>query len=110
MGGKMKKIDKLVEKKKAGELVSLTQDKQAEVRYAAVEALGKVGGEDAYNALIPLVHNADVELRKRAILALGEVGFADARVHIIHQMNKETNEQVQEAIKQALHKLPEDKD
>ncbi len=46
--------------------------------WAAVEAIGKIGGPDAVPALVEALQNKDEQVRSMAIRWLGKVGGADA--------------------------------
>lgn len=99
------KISKMAEKKQSAKLAKLVEDKHPETRLAAIDALGRCGDDEAYNALVPLVHAPDVTTRVHAIRALAQTGNAHARVHIEHQAQTERDPQVLEAIKAALKAL-----
>lgn len=56
----------------------LSTDPAPQVRIAAAEALGRIGGERAIEALSPLAASDDRDLARAALLALGAIRHADA--------------------------------
>ena len=65
-GNKMDKIAKLADKNDAVKLLGMLNDKDEKVVLAAIDALGRCNGDDAFNALVPLVHNASADVRTHA--------------------------------------------
>lgn len=55
-------------------LAAALADPDAQVRGAAVLALGRLGDDDAVERIVPLLTDASREVRERAILALGSTG------------------------------------
>lgn len=76
-GNKMDKIAKLADKNDAVKLLGMLNDKDEKVVLAAIDALGRCSGDDAFNALVPLVHNDNADVRAHAVLALGQDGSAE---------------------------------
>jgi HEAT repeat protein len=58
--------------------IVLHEDKAMQVRIAAVDALGSIGGRRAVAMLAPFVDFEDRDLSRAALLALGVVGHPDA--------------------------------
>lgn len=106
-GNNIDKVERLIEKKKGDELVKLTADKDSTVRLKAIEGLGKVGGEAAFNTLITLLRSSEPSMRLAAANALGEMGDAKTRAHIEHQLKSEQDAQVGAALRAALGKIKE---
>ena len=104
-GNKLAKVEKLISKGKADALISLTADKNEEVRLAAVRGLGRCDDDNAYNALVPLVHAPEASMRIASITALADMNRPSARVHIEHQMRVEKDTQVLNAMQNALSRL-----
>ena len=71
-GSKDKKIEHAIEKKNPAGVIGFLEDKDEHIRMMAIEAAGKIGGDDCMNALIPLLHNADAKTRAAAATALAE--------------------------------------
>jgi len=57
---------------------ALREDNATQVRIAAADALGAIGGRRAVSILAPFVDFADRDLARAALLALGVVGHPDA--------------------------------
>lgn len=104
-GDKMGKIDKLVAKKKVEPLISLANDKQEDVRLAAIAGLGKCDVDEAYNALVPMLRESSPSVRIASAKALATLGRASARVHIDHQIAAEKDANVLAEMKKALSAL-----
>lgn len=104
-GNKLKKIDRLVERNKGDALAALGNDKNPEVRLSAIQGMGKVGGDAAYNTAVTLLRDPDPGIRGAAATALGDMGRSHGRVHIEHQIAHETDPQVKPLLRAALSKL-----
>ena len=104
-GNKLEKIEKLAAKGDAAKIAEYVNDKHDDVRMAAIDALGKCQGDDAFNALVPLVHGGDVEQRKHAALALGSMNVPRARAFLEHQSTLESDADVKKAIETALSEI-----
>ena len=104
-GNKMDKIAKLADKNDALKLLGMLNDKDEKVVLAAIDALGRCNGDDAFNALVPLVHNASPDVRTHAVLALGKMGLPKARTFLLHQLEAEKSPEVHEAMDTALKEL-----
>jgi HEAT repeat protein len=57
---------------------ALHQDPATQVRIAAADALGAIGGRRAVSVLAPFVDSEDSDLSRAALLALGVIGHPDA--------------------------------
>ncbi|MBB5265972.1 HEAT repeat protein [Catenibacillus scindens] len=99
---KLDKVQKVVHKGKVHELVKLTQDKEEEIRMAAVSGLGEVGGDDGFNALIALLESEDEEIKIAAVKALAIVNNDHAETHLRYLMEHDSNPKIQEAIRKSL--------
>ena len=73
-GSKESKIEKCIAKKNAGPVIKMVYDKDDKVAMQAIEALGKIGGDDGYNVLIALIRDKNAKVRAAAVTALGELG------------------------------------
>ena len=65
-GSKDKKIEHAIEKKNPAGVIGFFEDKDENIRLMAIDAAGKIGGDDCMNALIPLLHNSDAKVRAAA--------------------------------------------
>ena len=50
---KLEKVEKAIEKGKEAALIKLAQDKDEEVRLAAIAGMGKIGKDDSFNFMTP---------------------------------------------------------
>lgn len=105
LGSSLSKVEKLVRKGKANELIRLTDDKDSALRLKAIEGLGKVGGFAGLNALITLLRDTDPAIRIAAAKALEEQGDVKSRTHVEYQLKNEQDEKVKEALRSALAKI-----
>ena len=104
-GSKDKKIEHAIEKKNPAGVIGFLEDKDEHIRMMAIEAAGKIGGDDCMNALIPLLHNADAKTRAAVATALGELGNGHAAAFLSYQLDHEQDATVQAAVRNAMQKL-----
>ena len=104
-GNKEQKLEKMVAKKNAAGIIKLVNDKDAAIAIKAVESLGKVPGDDSYNALITLLRSPKADVRAAAVSSLGNLGDPKAKAHIDHLMANEKDAVVLSAMKKALSHL-----
>lgn len=101
-GNKLNKIPKMMEKNQADKLEALLKDKDAQVRLAAIDALGQCKGDAAFNALVPLLNSPDADVREHGAHALGAMGLPKARTFLLHRKAEEKEDKVLKAIADAL--------
>ena len=71
---KLEKVEKAIEKGKEAALIKLAQDKDEEVRLAAIAGMGKIGKDDSFNFIVPdMLTNDDPKVRATAAEALGNM-------------------------------------
>jgi HEAT repeat protein len=81
------------------DLAALAQDDPAtQVRIAAVDALGSIGGRRAVAILAPIVESDDTDLARAALMALGAVGHPDALQPILTILRSEDPLRRREAV------------
>ena len=68
---------------------ALREDKAPQVRIAAADALGSMGGRRVVTILAPFVDSEDPDLARAALLALGVVGYPDALGPILNALRSE---------------------
>lgn len=103
---KLEKIQKDIEKGKEAPLIKLAQDKEKEVRLAAIAGMGKVGKDDSFNAIVPaMLIDEDPDIRAAAALALGVMKNSHASAHLRYYLEREKDEKVIAAIKTAISNL-----
>ena len=105
MMSKLAKVEKYVNKGKEGELIKLLGEKEKEVRLAVIEGMGKIGRDDSFNRLIDLIKDPDADIRVAAANALGALRNGHASEHLRHCIEKESDEKVIAAMKEALASL-----
>ena len=101
-GSKDKKIEHAIEKKNPAGVIGFFEDKDENIRLMAIDAAGKIGGDDCMNALIPLLHNSDARVRAAAATALGAVGNSHAAAFLSYQLDHEQDPTVQAAVRKAM--------
>lgn len=106
-GDKHQKVQKALEKKNEAALIKLISDKDDAVALEAIAALGKIGSDDGFNALIPVLHSTMTEKRVAAANALGEIGNVHARAHLSYQLQKEKDAVAKKAMEDAMNKISE---
>lgn len=107
MGDINAKLEKLVEKNKVAKVMAMISGKHEseEERLAAIDALGKCSGDEAFNGLVPLLHDEDAKIRAHAATALGNFGEARGRTFLSQQLEKEKDPEVIAAIDASLAKV-----
>jgi len=103
---KLDKIQKSIEKGKEAPLVKLANDKDKEVRLAAIAGMGKIGKDDSFNIMVPsMLLDEDPDIRSAAALALGEMKNPHASAHLRYYLEREKDEKVADAIRKAITSL-----
>jgi len=105
----MDKIDKWVEKGNTGKLEKILSKGSAGEKAAVIEALGRIGGEDAVNILISSLRSADLEVRKAAVIALGQSGATRSMEFLRKITRDEPDSEIADMAREAMHKLAESK-
>lgn len=101
----MGKIEKLVSKGKGEKLVHFANDKDKEVRLAAIAGMGNmIENEDVRNTVVGLTEDSDAEIRKAAITALGCGSGSYVETRLRYCLTHEKDEQVLQAVRDALAK------
>jgi HEAT repeat protein len=78
---------------------ALREDQAPQVRIAAAEALGSVGGRRVVSILAPFVEARDRDIARGALVALGQVGHPDAVGPILHALKSEDFAQRLDAVR-----------
>jgi len=104
--GKLKEIEKAVQKKNADLLASHAQSTDASVRIAAIEGMATVGGNAVFQPLIAQLSCSNPEIRIAAAGALGSLGDLRGRSFLLHYMESDPDSRVRAAMKKALALLP----
>lgn len=104
-GNKMDKIEKLVQKGDEQKLAALINDKSEEVCLAAIDAMGRLKGDIAFNALVPLLNSDSATVRAHAARALGAMQLPKSRTYLLHLREAEKDADVHAAIDEALKNI-----
>lgn len=104
-GNKMQQVERAAAKRNSKKLLELAQCKKPEVALAAIEGLGKAGGENAINYLVTQLRNINPAFRAAAARSLGEIGDPHAKAHIHGALKFEKDEAAVSAMHQALRKI-----
>ena len=99
---KDKKIEHAIEKKNPAGVIGFFEDYDENIRLMAIDAAGKIGGDDCMNALIQLLHNSDAKVRAAAATALGAGGISHAAAFLSYQLDHEHDPTVQAAVRKAM--------
>lgn len=102
---KIRSIEKAIEKKDVRELLDFAVSKDKSIRLKAVDGLGKIGGEGAFNLLVPMLRNNDVDCRTAAAKALGNLGDARALAFIYDRLGREENDSVRTVLLDSMAQL-----
>ena len=85
-------------------LLPQLQTGDAELRYEAARACGKIGEEDAISYLVPLLEDEDKDVQMAAIQALGKIGGKEAR-EILLGLLESADELLRDSARQAIYEL-----
>jgi HEAT repeat protein len=77
----------------------LREDTAPQVRIAAADALGAIGGRRAVSILAPFINSDDRDLARAALLALGLVGHPDALQPLLHALRSSESSQRLDAVR-----------
>ena len=103
---KLKDIEKAVARKRLETLKAYAQSTDVSVRTAAIDGIAKVGGGEAFNALVIQLSCSNPEIRIAAAKAIGELGDQRGRTYLLHFMESDHASRVRSAMTSALGKLP----
>lgn len=96
------KIEKAVEKKKFAQLKKMAEGRDASLRLEALEAMGKIGGEESFNYLTGTLRSQDAAMRGAAADGLGHLKDSKARAFLDHQLKSESDEGTKAKIHAAM--------
>ncbi|AGC68172.1 hypothetical protein Cst_c11760 [Thermoclostridium stercorarium subsp. stercorarium DSM 8532] len=108
MGVSLKKIEKWEQKRKEKKLLSvLLNNGNDEIRIHAIRALASFDSLDVINSLVNLLRDRNPEIRLAAVETLGKIGSGKAVEFVKFMVEKESDEKVKEAAKNALAAIKE---
>lgn len=105
----MEKIEKWVEKGNTGKLEKMLGKGSSQEKAAVIDALGRVGGEDAVNLLISNLRSTDMEIRKASVTALGQTGAVRAMEFLRKITRDEPDSEIADLAREAMHNLASSK-
>ena len=97
-GSKLDKIEKYAQKGNADKLKGMVGDKKPEVRFAAIDALGRCSDEVAFNTLTTLINTPDAETRIHVVRSLAATKQPKVRAFLEHREDLETDPKVKAVI------------
>ena len=103
----IKKIERWSSKKKVGKLLNAVNVAGADIRIAAIQALGATKDENAMHTLISLLKDPDKSIRASAADALGNMGNIRSLEFVRQLWVNEQDGEVREKAKQAIAKIKE---
>jgi HEAT repeat protein len=105
----MDKIEKLVEKGNTGKLEKILSKGSAQEKAAVIDALGRVGSEDAINLLTSNLRSADMEIRKASVIALGQTGATRTMEFLRKITRDEPDTEIADLAREAMHNFAANK-
>jgi len=102
MGISFEKIEKWEKKKKFKKLISVLNIDDHEIRIRAIRALSGFDSLDVINSLVNLLRDPNPEIRIAAVETLGKIGSGKAMEFVRFMLERESEENVKEAAKNAL--------
>lgn len=102
MGISLKKIEKWERKKNSKKLLSVLYNDDQEARIHAIRALSGFDTLDVINSLVNLLRDPNPEIRFAAVESLGKIGSGKATEFVRFMIERESDERVREAAKNAL--------
>ena len=106
-GNKTNAIEKAIKKNNANALIKLAGDKDVSVDLTAIEGLGAVGGLEASNYLVTRLQSEEPKVRIAVAQALGKIANVHTKAFLAAQMNKETDPEAKEAMREAMVNIKE---
>ena len=106
-GNKTNAIEKAIKKNNVSALAALADNSDSAISLAAIEGLGTVGSLEASNFLVTRLGNADPKIRVTVAKALGKIADVHTKAFLAAQMNKETDPDVKEVMREAMMNIKE---
>lgn len=99
-------FENAIKKCNSQKIIPSLDNRNPEVRIAAIQALAQICDDHAMNALIGMLNHNDQPTRLAAIKALGSSGKQSSKSHLQHLLAVEKDESVKTAIREALAAIP----
>jgi len=106
-GNKTNAIEKAIKKKKVDALGALADDSDLSISLAAIEGLASIGTLEASNFLVTRLNVENPKVRIAVAKALGKIANMHTKAFLAAQMNKETDPEVKEAMREAMVNIRE---
>lgn len=103
---KLAAIAKAESKKKIDTLALYANSMDVEVRTAAITALGRTGSKEAFQPIVIQMNCPNADIRIAAAHALGELGDGRGRSFLLHFIKTDSDQRVQNAMRNALTQIP----
>ena len=97
----LRSIDDYSQDLALNDVIERLYDPDPDVREEAASALGRIGSQEAVQALIDQLKDINSTIRAQAAKALGKIGHSDALPHLLEGIN-DSSEDVQNACTRAL--------
>ena len=104
-GNHLNAVEKAKRKNNSAMLLKLADDSDMQVRLAAIDGLGMVGGQETTNFLITHLHDPKPEIRIAVAQSLGEIGDMHTKALVSQQLGNETDPKVCDALRAAMSHL-----
>jgi HEAT repeat protein len=101
----MKKIEKWAQKNKIPKLLKALSVEDADIRIAAIKALGMTKDEGAMYTLTTLLSDSNAAIRTATVEALGNMGNSRSLEFVRQLWNSESDEKVREKAKLAINAI-----
>ena len=103
---KLERSKRQLKRGREAALIKLAQDKDEEVRLAAIAGMGKIGKDDSFNFIVPdMLTNDDPKVRATAAEALGNMDNEHASAHLRYYLEREKDPTVIAAMRNAIAAL-----
>jgi len=97
-----KKVEHAIAKQKFDVLKKLADGRDEALKIEAIEAMGKISGEESFNYLTTSLRNPSASIRGAAAVGLGALKNPKAGSFLSHQMGKETDETARKKMESAM--------
>ena len=96
------KVERAIAKQKFEPLKKLADGRDESLKVEAIEAMGKIPGEDAFNYLTAALRGPSPSIRSAAAVGLGALKEPKAYAFLDHRLHQEPDEAVCEKIRNAM--------
>ena len=97
-----KKVEHAIAKQKFEPLKKLADGRDEALKLEALEAMGRIPGEESFNYLTVALRNPSIGIRAAAAAGLAVLKNPKAAAFLSHQIQQETDENVRKVMQNAL--------